>query len=677
MKRNLVAFAFLFIILSFVTLLAQEAAIDTQTKEQTKSALLQKYGEADRFRIERGVDQAASLWKKEDGSGQDFQDFCLANFMGDPAVFRANFGRLEMNFEVLLGHFNKMILDLKRPLDLDWGEILPQDVILGQYDPSSHLSDDLFQNKLAFLILLNFPTTTLEEKMKQGPAWSREQWALARMGDLFTSRVPADVQQSLFQATSAAEAYIADYNIFAGRLVDDKMKTYFPEGLKLITHWNLRDELKARYNDPQGLFKQKMLYQVMLRIVGQDIPQSVINNPQVQWNPFLNKVFSGGKEASAAAEPNTRYKVFLDIFRAQKKLDPYFPALPTHIRRKFEVAREIPEAEVEKLFTDFISSAQVRSVAKLISRRLGRPLQPFDIWYNGFKAGGAIPEEDLDKIISRKYPTTEAFQADLGNILLNLGFSREQADYLTPRIQVDPSRGAGHAAGAEMRTDKARLRTRIPAQGMNYKGYNIAVHELGHTVEQTLTLQKVDHYMLRGVPNTAFTEAFAFVFQDRDLDLLGVKGEVAEAKDLKALKSLWDSYEIMGVSLVDMHVWNWLYQHPEATTAQFKEAVISIAQDVWNKYFADVMGVRDQPILAIYSQMIDAALYLPDYPLGHVIEFQIAQYLEGKNLGQEMERMCRQGRIIPQLWMEGAVGSKISTQPLLAAAEEALKRIRE
>jgi hypothetical protein len=676
MKKTiiLVILSFLY---SSLTLIAQEAAIDTQTKEQAKSALLQKYGEADKFRIERGVDQAASLWRKEDGSSQDFQNFCLSNFIGQPAAFRANFDRLEMNFEVLFGHFNKMILDLKRPLDLDWGEILPQDVIFGQYDPSAHLSDDLFQNKLAFLILLNFPTYSLEEKIKLGPAWSREQWALARMGDLFTSRVPADVQQSLFQATSAAEAYIADYNIFAGRLVDDKMKTYFPENLKLITHWNLRDELKARYNDPQGLFKQKMLYQVMLRIVSQDIPQAVVNSAQVQWNPFLNKVFSGGKEVPAAAEPDTRYKVFLDIFKAQKKLDPYFPALPTHIRRKFEAAREFPEAEVEKLFTDFISSPQVRQVAKLISRRLGRPLQPFDIWYNGFKAGGSIPEEELDKIISRKYPTTEAFQADLGNILTKLGFSKEQVDFLSPRIQVDPSRGAGHAAGAEMRSDKARLRTRIPAQGMNYKGYNIAVHELGHTVEQTLTLQKVDHYLLRGVPNTAFTEAFAFVFQDHDLDLLGVKGEVPEAKHLKALKSLWDSYEIMGVSLVDMHVWNWLYQHPEATPAQLKEAVISIAKDIWNKYYADGIGVRDQPILAIYSHMIDAALYLPDYPLGHIIEFQIAQYLEGKNLGQEMERMCRQGRIIPQLWMEKAVGSKISTQTLLAAADEALKHVRK
>jgi len=676
MKRNLIAFALLFIILSFGTLIAQEAAIDTQTKEQVKSALLQKYGEANKFRIERGVDQAASLWRKEDGSAEDFQRFCLANFIGNPAAIQANFSRLETNLEVLFGHFNKMILDLRRPLDLDWGEILPQDVILGQYDPSSHLSDDLFQNKLAFVIVLNFPSTTLEEKMKQGPAWNREQWAMARMGDLYTSRVPADVNQSLYQAISAADAYIADYNIFAGRLVDDKMKTYFPQGLKLITHWNLRDELKARYNDPQGFIKQKMLYQVMLRIVGQDIPQAVVNNPALQWDPFRNKVFREGKEIASTPEPDTRYKVLLDIFKAQRKLDPYFPSLPTHIRRKFEASREIPEAEVEKLFTDFISSPQVRQVAKLISLRLGRPLQPFDIWYNGFKAGGAIPEEELDKTVSRKYPTTEAFQADLGNILLKLGFSKEQADYLAPRIQVDPSRGAGHAAGAEMRTDKARLRTRIPAQGMNYKGYNIAVHELGHTVEQTLTLQKVDHYMLRGVPNTAFTEAFAFVFQDRDLDLLGVKGEVAEAKHLKALKSLWDSYEIMGVSLVDMHVWNWLYQHPEATPSQFKETVISIAKDIWNTYYAGVMGVKDQAILAIYSQMIDAALYLPDYPLGHVIEFQIAQYLEGKNLGQEMERMCRQGRLIPQLWMEQAVGSKISTQTLLAAAEEALKHIR-
>ncbi|MCK7534347.1 MAG: hypothetical protein MZV63_26685 [Marinilabiliales bacterium] len=60
---------------------------------------------------------------------------------------------------------------------------------------------------------------------------------------------------------------------------------------------------------------------------------------------------------------------------------------------------------------------------------------------------------------------------------------------------------------------------------MNYKGYNIAIHEFGHTVEQTISLHDVDHYLLRGVPNTAFTEALAFVFQKRDLELLGIKDE--------------------------------------------------------------------------------------------------------------------------------------------------------
>ena len=87
----------------------------------------------------------------------------------------------------------------------------------------------------------------------------------------------------------------------------------------------------------------------------------------------------------------------------------------------------------------------------------------------------------------------------------------------------DPSRGAGHAWGATMRNDIAHLRTRIGAGGMDYKGYNIAVHEFGHTVEQTITMNDVDYYVLNGVPNTAFTEAVAFLFQKRDLELLGLK----------------------------------------------------------------------------------------------------------------------------------------------------------
>ena len=65
----------------------------------------------------------------------------------------------------------------------------------------------------------------------------------------------------------------------------------FPPGLHLITHWNLRDEIKAQYgNTDGGLARQRLIQQVMERIIDQTIPQAVINNPQVDWNPVTNAV---------------------------------------------------------------------------------------------------------------------------------------------------------------------------------------------------------------------------------------------------------------------------------------------------------------------------------------------------------------------------------------------------
>ena len=676
MKKIVLFFLSLVFIFSLLELQAEEIVVDLKTKEKIKKLLLQKFGETQKFRIEKGVDQAASLWIKSDGTSKEFEQFCEQYFIGTEELLDMNFKRLETNFEVLEGHFNKMILDLKRPLHLDWGKILPLDTIFGQYSPSAHLTEDLFKNKIAFFVLLNFPYYSLSEKTELGPKWSRKEWAYAGMGDKFTSRVPAQIYQKISQVRTDASTYIYEYNIYMGKLIDKKFRTYFPEDLKLIAHWGLRDELKARYADPNGLFKQKMLYEVMLRIINQEIPEIVINNPEYYWNPFTNKVYKDKKELTFNPEPLTRYRHFLNNFNGVKKLDPYYPTLPTHIKRKFEADRKIPEAEVEALFTSFLSSPQVRKVGKLIRKRLGSKLQPFDIWYPGFKPRSSVTEEDLDKIVAKKYPDIKAFEGDLKNILMKLGFSQEQAEFIAPKITVDPARGAGHAWGADMKSEKAHLRTRVPKKGMNYKGFNIAMHELGHCVEQTMTLQKVDYYTLRGVPNTAFTEAFAFVFQGKDIDVLGIKREDRNRKHLKALDYFWSAYEIMGVSLVDMKAWNWLYNNPDATPEELKEAVISIAKEVWNKYYADIFKIKDQPILAVYSHMIYRTIYLPDYPLGHIIAFQIGNYLEGKNLGKEMERMCVAGNIIPQVWMKNAVGSEISTKPLLDAVYEALKHIK-
>jgi len=649
-----------------------QSTVDTVIK-----VLVAKYGESQKARIEKGIKQAAALWTEKDGKDIDFRDLCLKYFVGDPSKLDLLFNRLSGNFEQLFGRYNLITLSMKWAVHIDIGEMLDVDEIFGAWDPAAHFNDDFFTNKIAFITCMNFPFYTLAEKEQQGPKWSRKDWAYSRLGDMFTARVPADVSQKVSDALSSAENYISNYNIYMGNLLDEKGQTHFPKDMKLISHWNLRDELKANYNKgDEGLLKQKMVYNVMLHIIDQSIPDSVINKSGYQWNPFSNKLFKDGKEISASPEPNRRYDIFLNNFKAMKTMDQYTPLYPTYLLRAFDGGMEIRQEQVEKLFTDLCSSAEVKAVGSLISKRLGRPLQPFDIWYDGFKARSRMNQDELDKITRAKYPDPKAYEADIPNMLIKLGFKPEKAKEIASHITVDPARGSGHAWGAQMKGDKAHLRTRIAKTGMDYKGYNIAVHEMGHNVEQTISLYMVDNYMMQGVPNTAFTEALAFIFQKRDLFLLGKKDNDPNKEALAAIDQFWMSYEIMGVSLVDMAVWKWLYENPNATSEQLKEKVIGTAKDVWNKYYAGIFGVQDCPLLAIYSHMIDSPLYLPNYPVGHLIDFQIDEYLKGKNFADEIMRIYSAGRLIPQLWMKNAVGSEISIKPILDATDKALKTIK-
>jgi hypothetical protein len=651
--------------------------IQQSTVDSIISQLVATYGETSKVRIGKGVNQVATLWTEKDGKDADFKEFCVKNFVGDQTKLDLLFNRLSGNFEQLFGHFNMISLELKRALHIQIGEVLDIDEIFASYEPGAHFNDDFFNNKLAFVTAINFPMYTLKEKEELGAGWNRQQWAYARMGDMFTSRVPAEVNVKVAEALTRSDNYISNYNIYVGNLVDDQMKTHFAKDMKLISHWNLRDELKANYNKgDEGMLKQNLIYEVMLRIISQDIPDSVINNPAVQWNPVSNKVYREGKEFTANPEPNTRYQYLLDNFKAMSGVDPYTPMYPTYIMRAFDAGMEIPQEQVEKLFTDFCSSPQVKQVADLISKRLGRPLQPFDIWYDGFKARSNMNMELLDQTTRKKYPNTAAFEADIPNMLIKLGFKPDKAKEIASHICVDNARGSGHAWGAQMKGDKAHLRTRIGKDGMDYKGYNIAIHELGHNVEQTISLYFVDNYMMQGVPNTAFTEAYAFTFQKRDLELLGIRNNDPNKEALDALDNFWASFEIMGVSLVDMKVWKWLYENPGASKDQLKETVVKSATEVWNQYYAPVFGISDSPLLAIYSHMIDNPLYLSNYPVGHLIDFQLDQFFKGKNFADETMRIYSTGRLIPQLWMKNAVGTEISIKPLLDATDAALKVVK-
>lgn len=679
-------------VLAAATMTAQVQTLPWMKSSQAKidSELSAKYGESQHARIVKGVQQAAEYWRTEDGDAPVFEEFVRENFAGDQQTLDILFGRYEYLLEQLNGHMQEINREFRQQSDLDLGKVYPFDEMFAAYSPNAHVIDDFFQNKLAFVVLLNFPLTTLDERLTQGERWTRRQWAEARLALQFSRRVPADVNQAISAAGADAEQYISEYNIYMHHIVDAKGNRLFPAGMRLLSHWNLRDEIKADYADAaNGLAKQRTIVKVMGRIVTQTIPESVINNPYADWNPFENTVAPASVHdadapdkinvpISAAAEPDTRYATLLNVYRASRKADPYFPNEPTLIARKFNIEREIPEARVKSIFENILTSPLVPKMAKLIQKRLGRPLEPFDIWYNGFKPQSKYSEAELDKIVSAKYPTPDAYKADIPNMLLKLGFSKERAEYLAANIIVDPARGSGHAMGAGMKSAHPHLRTRVGKTGMDYKGFNIAVHEMGHNVEQTFSLNMIDHYLLSGVPNTAFTEAIAFVFQAHDLDLLGIMSNDPQAETMKTLNDFWMTYEIAGVGLVDMGVWHWMYDHPDAAPAQLKEAAIEIAKDIWNKYYAPVFGKKDILLLGIYSHMIDSFLYLPDYTIGYLIANQIEEQVKKSgSIGKEIERIVASGSIAPDLWMKNATGSPVSADALLEETEKALKAVNE
>lgn len=210
---------------------------------------------------------------------------------------------------------------------------------------------------------------------------------------------------------------------------------------------------------------------------------------------------------------------------------------------------------------------------------------------------------------------------------------------------------------------------------MNYQCFNTIMHELGHCVEMTISSLQMEYPDLAGVPNIAFSEAFAFAFQDRDLEILGVQTD-DNARHWQALDTFWTAREIAGVSLVDMAIWRWMTSKSSLTPTGIRQRVIDFAQKIWNRYFVDLFGDPDCTLLGVYSHMIDCALYLPDYPLGHIIASQIRRHLASRSFATEMKRICQIGNVTPSVWMHQAVGQDVSPDAMIEGATEAVKMLR-
>jgi hypothetical protein len=206
--------------------MAEEQAITGQylAPEQTKEAvdvLIEKHGEASRTRIESGVARAAFQWREDDGTPQEFVEFCIEQFVSEPEQIEILADRFAEYYDKLYGHMGEISRALSWHTTIETGPIYPIDELFSQYSVYAHVSEDLYKNKIAFASLLNFDRHTLDQRLAEGSEWTRQQWRTSRLGDGFRTRIPAEISQANRLLRREAGKYIRDYNIYMYHLLTE------------------------------------------------------------------------------------------------------------------------------------------------------------------------------------------------------------------------------------------------------------------------------------------------------------------------------------------------------------------------------------------------------------------------------------------------------------------------
>ena len=642
----------------------------TEACSHATASLLAAHGDAHRAAIEAGVRRVSERWSDKDGDAKAFEEFCTKHFVSDPAQRVRLLARLEKALEQIDGHLYEMRRTLRRHHDLRGDEFPGVDDILAQFDPSPDLTEQLYKQKIAHLCLLNFPRPTLATMLTAGAAWDDAGWAATRVAQHFGPRIPVDLADRARRTSFESGKFVSHFHVPVGGMVDANGKRWFESDRKLIAHWLVREEIKAGYGDPDGLGKQRALSWVMARHIDGTIPKRVMSGEEKRdWNPEKNTVAGGDPGELLGLE---RYEHWIANFRMAREFDPLYPDEPTAIARKFALEREMPEAEVEKLMTDLLDAPVRKDLAAFMSRKLGRALEPFDIYFEDVVE--AKPATEMNAAVRKRFANVKELEAKLPEVLRELGFRGPDADFLGSRIKVEVCKGAGHAMRPYLEGYGAWLRTSSLDAELGWDGFDTAMHELGHNLEQLCSTYFVSRPALRGVPNTACTEAFAFLYQSLAKRVLGLE-DAAEADRQFAVDSvatMLSACQIAGPSLLELRAWRWLYANPSATPAALRDEVLRIAQDLWTRFYERDFGKDSYRILAAYQHMIAHPLYLPDYTLGHMMSHQIRSYMRGKDLAGETKRITSLGSLTPDLWMRRAVGAPVSPEPLARDAAAGL-----
>ena len=180
--------------------------ISDTTIQASITAITTAHPEADVALVTRGVEQVATLWQENDGSEADFQYLVSRSYAGTCEEKQMLYNRLAYIIEQCNQSADMLNNTLQEPTTLlGKGEPTQVDWIISGYSPMAHFTEDMFANKIAHVCVLNFPHYSLEEKNTLGKDWTRQEWAYARLGDVFTDRVPGNVIATYSQALSQAE----------------------------------------------------------------------------------------------------------------------------------------------------------------------------------------------------------------------------------------------------------------------------------------------------------------------------------------------------------------------------------------------------------------------------------------------------------------------------------------
>ncbi len=637
----------------------------------TIDELTARHGDDCRDRVAAGLDRVRARWTAQDGDDQAMHTFCMEHFIADPERLDALVDRLEIAMEQINGHLYEMHRTLRRWSDLRGERMDEIDDILATFDPSPDLSDQLYRQKIAFVALLNLDRPDLQTMLEHGETWSSTTWASVRLARMFGPRIPQETADFARELGHTANRFVADFHVPVGSMVLSDGTRPFDADRKLLAHWLIREEVRGGYASENGLDRQRALMWVMRRHIDGTIPASIMAGlDKGDWRPTDNTIDGGDPGDVVGLE---RYERWLDMFKVAQAYDTHHDEYPTAIARKFDLQREIPEAEVERHLLNLLESPARRDLAQLVSNRLGRPLEAHDVYFD--QLAPAKPVEELDAMVRKRFGDHRGFQLALPDVLRGLGYSHGDAEFLGNRVQVEIARGAGHAMRPQLPEYGAWLRTNSLDGELGWDGFDTAMHELGHNLEQLCSTHFVPRPALRGVPNTACTEAFAFLYQWLAGRVLGLDQDESAAADYAACETMLEACQIAGPALLELHVWRWLYANPDADAAALRGTVLSTAEQLWKAHFQELHGDDPYTTLAAYQHMVGYPLYLADYALGHIISHQVRRHVQGRDLATETRRICSIGCLTPDAWMQLAVGSRIDALALANDAGIACRRL--